>query len=138
MVCDGRFELNSKQLILAAHLASEDKKGIDPLVLDIRKLTDIADFFLLVHGNSDRHVRTIADGIIDHLHAKKIKPVHVEGMKESNWILIDYGSVMIHVFYYQTRQFYNLERLWGDAKIVKTSEGNHERKVKSTRRSSAS
>lgn len=126
--------MNSKQLILAAQSASEDKQGIDPLILDIRSLTDIADYFLLVHGNSDRHVKTIADGIIDHLYVKKIKPVHVEGLKEANWILVDYGSVMIHVFHYQTRQFYNLERLWGDAKIVKISEGKHERKVKKDHR----
>jgi len=126
--------LNSKQLILAAHSASEDKKGVDPLILDIRNLTDIADYFLLVHGNSDRHVRTIADGITDHLYTKKVKPIHVEGLKESSWILVDYGSVMIHVFHYQTRQFYSLERLWGDAKVLKVFEGKHERKVKSTRR----
>ncbi len=130
--------MNSKQLILAAHSASEDKKGIDPLILDIRNLTDIADYFLLVHGNSDRHVRTIADGIMDHLYTQKAKPVHVEGLKESSWILVDYGSVMIHVFHYQTRQFYSLERLWGDAKVLKVSEGKHERKVKSTRRPRAS
>ena len=126
--------LNSKQLVLAAYAAAEEKQGIDPLILDIRKLTDIADYFLLVHGNSDRHVRTIADAIVDQLHLKKEKPVHVEGLKESNWVLIDYASIIIHVFHYQTRQFYNLERLWGDAKIVKVAEGKHERKVKNTRR----
>jgi len=130
--------LNSKQLVLSAYSASEEKQGIDPLVLDIRKLTDIADYFLLVHGNSDRHVRTIADAVIDQLYLKKEKPDHVEGLKESNWVLIDYGSIIVHVFHYQTRQFYSLERLWGDGKIVKMSEGKHERKVKSTRRSRTS
>lgn len=130
--------MNSKQLILTAHSASEEKKGIDPLILDIRNLTDIADYFLLVHGNSDRHVRTIADGIIDRLHTKKEKPVHTEGLKEANWVLLDYGSAMIHVFHYQTRQFYNLERLWGDSKILKVPERKNERKVKRTRRSRAS
>lgn len=130
--------MNSKQLILSALHAAEDKQGLDPLILDIRKLTDIADYFLLVHGNSDRHVRTIADGIIEQLHAKKEKPAHVEGLKESNWVLVDYGSAIVHVFHYQTRKFYNLERLWGDARVVKISEGKHERKVKSTRRKRAS
>lgn len=126
--------MNSKQLILSALRAAEDKQGLDPLILDIRKLTDIADYFLLVHGNSDRHVRTIADSIIEQLHAKNEKPAHVEGLRESHWVLIDYGSVIAHVFHYQTRKFYNLERLWGDAKVLKVSEGKHERKVKSTRR----
>ena len=130
--------MNSKQLISEAYHASEDKKGIDPLILDIRKISDIADFFLLVHGNSDRHVRTIADGIIEALHHKKEKPYHVEGLKESNWILIDYSSVIIHIFHYQTRQFYNLERLWGDAKVVKIPEKKYERPSKKIRRSSAS
>ncbi len=129
--------MNSKQTALACNAAIENKKGIDPVILDIRKLTDIADFFIVVHGNSDRHVRTIADGIIDELHVKKIKPSHVEGLREASWILLDYSDVIIHVFHYKTREFYNLERLWGDAKIVKLSE-NHERKTKKTRRSSAS
>ncbi len=122
--------MNSKQLILAAHSAAEDKQGIDSLILNIKSLTDIADYFLLVHGNSDRHVRTIADAVIDQLRAQKVKPLHVEGLKEANWILIDYGAAIIHVFHYQTRQFYNLERLWGDGKTLKVSEGKHEGKAK--------
>lgn len=130
--------MNSKQLISAAYHACQDKQGIDALILDIRKISDIADYFLLVHGNSDRHVKTIAEGIIDQLHEKKEKPYHVEGLQEASWILIDYSSVIIHIFHYQTRQFYNLERLWGDAKVVKISEKKHERPSKKTRRSSAS
>lgn len=130
--------MNSKQLILAAHAAAEEKKGIDPLILDIRKLTDIADYFLLVHGNSDRHVKTIADGIVDSLHIQNQKPAHVEGLKEAHWVLLDYSSVIVHVFHYQTRQFYSLERLWGDGKILRVPERKNERKVKRTRRSRAS
>ena len=130
--------MNSKQLVFAAKSAVEDKKGIDPLVLDLRGVTDIADYFLLVHGNSDRHVRTLADAVVDQLRDKKIKPLHVEGLKESTWILVDYGAVIVHVFHYQTRQFYNLERLWGDAKFLNGSEGRHEGKIKKPRRKRAS
>lgn len=106
---------------------------MDPLILDIRKLTDIADFFLLVHGTSDRHVRTIAEGILEFLSRKKIRPLHVEGMQEATWILIDYGSVIVHIFHYERRKFYNLERLWGDTRMVMVRE-SHERKTKRTRR----
>ena len=125
--------MNAKQLVLSALQASEDKKGINPLVLDVRKLTDFTDFFLLVHGTSDRHVRTIADAVLDQLHTKKVKPLHVEGRNDAIWILLDYGAVMVHVFYHETRKFYNLERLWGDAKIV-NSTGNHEKQTQRTRR----
>ena len=127
--------MNSRQLAILARSACEEKKGVDPLILDLRKLTDIADFFVLVHGNSDRHVRTISDAILDNLYAKKVKPLHVEGKNEATWILLDYGAVIAHIFHYATRKFYNLECLWGDAKIVNTNQ-KHEKQTKKTRRSS--
>ena len=107
--------MNSKQIISAAHTASDDKQGIDPVILDIRKLTDIADYFLLVHGNSDRHVRAIAQNIMDTLEEKGVSLWHVEGMDGGRWVLLDFGDVIAHVFYHETREFYSLERLWGDA-----------------------
>ena len=124
--------MDAKQLALAVRFAADEKKGLDPLILDIRKLTDIADYFVLVHGTSDRHVRTIADSVLDHLYRKKMKPAHVEGRGEARWVLLDYGHVIVHIFHYEARQFYNLERLWGDAKIVKATE-KHERKTKRVR-----
>jgi len=127
--------LNSRQLALHIQDACEEKKGIDPIVLDIRKLTDIADYFVLVHGTSDRHVRTIADGIVESLEESNLKPLHQEGMREAKWVLVDYGAVIAHVFYYETRGFYNLERLWGDGKIVKQRQ-KHAKPVKRTRRPS--
>ena len=130
------LSLNSRQLAVFAHAAIEEKKGCDPLILDLRRLTDIADFFLLTHGTSDRHVRTLADVVLEYLGKKKLKPLHVEGMRDASWILLDYGSVIVHVFHHETRKFYNLERLWGDAHVLKAVE-KHERQVKRTRRSSA-
>lgn len=127
--------MNSRQLVTSIHSAIDDKKGLEPLILDIRKLTDIAEYFIVVHGTSDRHVRTIADGILDQLVAKKIKPFHIEGKHDATWILLDYGSVIVHVFHHETRKFYNLERLWGDAKIVNVGM-KRERKTKKARRSS--
>lgn len=128
--------MNSRELAFRIQDTCEEKKGIDPIVIDIRKLTDIADYFILVHGTSDRHVRTIADGIVESLEVLKLKPVHWEGMNEAKWVLIDYGAVMAHVFYYETRSFYNLERLWGDGKIVKRIK-KHAKPIKRTRRSSS-
>ncbi|MBI4372382.1 MAG: ribosome silencing factor [Candidatus Omnitrophica bacterium] len=124
--------LNARQIAIAAKEASDEKKGLDPIVLDIRQLTDIADYFVLVHGTSDRHVRTLAEGIEDDLHGKNIKPLHVEGKKEASWVLLDYGPVIVHVFHHERRKFYNLERLWGDGKILKVKE-KHERKTKKAR-----
>ena len=97
----------------------------------------MADYFVIVHGTSDRLVQTLADAIIEALHHKKEKPLHVEGLREGAWVLVDYGSVMIHVFHHETRKFYNLERLWGDAKVVKATKKN-ERPIKNPRRQSPS
>lgn len=127
--------LNSRQLAFSIDSALGEKKGLDPLILDIRKLTDIAEYFVLVHGTSDRHVQTLADGVLDHLLSKKIKPFHIEGKREATWVLLDYGSVMVHIFHHEKRKFYNLERLWGDAKIVNVGL-KRERKTQKTRRSS--
>ena len=126
--------MNSRQIAVLAHGAVDAKKGIEPLLLDIRKLTDVAEYFLLVHGNSDRHVRAIADSVIEELRKKATKPLHVEGLNDATWVLIDYGAVIVHVFHHQTRKYYNLERLWGDAKVVKMKDPN-ERPAKKTRRS---
>lgn len=126
--------MNSKELACLARFASEEKQGIDPVLLDLRKLTDIADFFLLVHGTSDRHVRALADQVVEFLGGKKVWPLHVEGMKDATWVLIDYGAVIVQVFRHDTRKFYNLERLWGDAKIVEARK-KHEKRIKRTRRS---
>lgn len=110
---------DSRSAVNFALKAVEDKKGIDPVVLDVRKVTDIADYFLIVHGTSDRHVRTIADGIVDVLSGHGIDPNHVEGLTNGKWVLIDYSDIIVHVFYHETRKYYNLERLWGEAKTVK-------------------
>ena len=126
--------MNAKSIASLVRSAFEEKKGLDPLILDVRKLTDIADFFVLVHGSSDRHVRTLADHVLDCLSEKGIEPAHVEGLSGSKWILLDYTSVIVHVFYHETRKFYNLERLWGDGQIV-TPKRQNERRVKKTHRS---
>ena len=94
------------------------KKAEDILILDIRELSGIADFFIICSGTSDRHVKAIADAVLDELTEKKIKPWHKEGYENLQWILLDYVDVVVHVFQNETREFYSLERLWGDAEVI--------------------
>ena len=96
--------------------AAEDKKAESPIVLDIGKLTSIAHFFVVTHGNSEPHVRAIAYNIIDTCKSKKVSLLHSEGLDSAKWILLDFGSVVAHIFYKDLREFYGLERLWGEAK----------------------
>jgi len=88
------------------------------VILDLIKLTTIAHYFVIMHGNSDRHVKALAEHIIDSLKAHEVKAFHVEGLQEGRWVLLDFGSVIAHVFYREARDFYALERLWGEARAV--------------------
>lgn len=102
------------ELVRAAELALE-RKGTDLLLLDLREISDATDYFLLVSGTSDIHVRAIAEHIIEELKKEGVRPGHVEGLQAGRWVLIDYIDFVIHVFHPATRDFYQLERLWGDA-----------------------
>lgn len=95
-----------------------DKKGEDILVLDLRRHSPITDFFILCTANSPIHAQAIADGIEEALARLKHKPHHCEGYALANWILLDYLSVVVHIFLADVRSFYGLERLWGDAPKV--------------------
>jgi ribosome-associated protein len=96
----------------------EDKKAEDPVLLDISKYSSIAYYFLVCHGNSDRHVKSIAMHLMDEMKQRKMPAFHVEGRAEGKWVLLDFGSVIAHIFYHETREFYSLERLWGEAKKI--------------------
>ncbi len=93
------------------------KKAENVVSLDLRGLTTVCDFFVICEGSSDVHVRAIADAIVDGMKESGERPWHVEGYEARKWILIDYVSVVIHVFDTETRDYYQLERLWGDAQI---------------------
>jgi ribosome-associated protein len=96
--------------------AASEKKALNLVVLDVRDLTSIADAFIICSGRSNRQVNAIADSIIAKLKKHKIKPLSVEGTGEGHWVLLDYGHVVIHVFYEPVREFFDLEGLWADAK----------------------
>jgi ribosome-associated protein len=94
-------------------------KALDVVVLDVHGLASFADTFIVCSGRSHRQVSAIAESVQQNLKAKGIKPLGVEGLREGHWVLMDYGDVLIHVFYEPVRIFYDLEGLWSDAKTVK-------------------
>ncbi len=96
------------------------KKALNIVALDVADMTSYADVFIFCSGRSNRQVTAIADNIKTDLKRHKIKPVSVEGTKDGHWILMDYGQVIIHVFYEPVREFYDLEGLWVDAKRIMT------------------
>jgi len=96
------------------------KKARNPVLLDVGHLTSLADAFLICHGTSNRQVSAIAEHIQRDLKKQGIKALSVDGLKEGHWVLMDYGHVVIHVFFESTRSFYNLEGLWSDARRIQT------------------
>ncbi len=98
--------------------AADSKKGFNILILDLRKLTYITDYFVICSGSSSTQVSAIADWIGQTLAKSGVQPSHVEGQADSSWILMDYGDVVVHVFDEQTRGYYALEKLWGEATRV--------------------
>jgi len=97
------------------------KKASDLVALDVQALTSVADIFIICSGSSNRQVSAIAENIEKELKIYKIKPLSIEGIKEGHWVLLDYGHIIIHVFYDTVRSFYNLEGLWIDAPRIKTA-----------------
>jgi ribosome-associated protein len=98
--------------------AADGKKAYDLLILDLSKLGFITDYFVICSGSNITQVAAIADGIGHDLAKAGIHPSHIEGGPEATWVLMDYGDVVVHIFEEQTRQFYSLEKLWGDAPRV--------------------
>jgi len=108
-----------KELSLAPYLkAVLAKKAREPVVLDVRELTSIADAFIICSGRSNRQVTAIAEHIQVTLKGQGIRPLSVEGNKEGHWTILDYGDVVIHVFFESVREFYDLESLWIDARRI--------------------
>lgn len=98
-----------------ATVLASDRKGVDMLVMDLRGISNATDFFFIVSGTSDMHARAIAENVIEELKKEGVRPSHVEGLRSGRWVLIDYIDFVVHVFHPAARDFYQLERLWGDA-----------------------
>jgi ribosome-associated protein len=97
---------------------AEDRKAEDIVMLDIRKVSIIADYFVICTGTSERHVKAVAREIDEKLGDAGVQPVSIEGMGDAKWVLMDYGPVLVHIFDQATRDFYRLEQLWSGAQPV--------------------
>ena len=107
--------LTPLQLARLLRSAALDKKAWDPVVIDVRDKTSVADYFVICEGETDRQVRAIADGMADAAKAKQLRPLAVDGYSDAAWILLDFDSVLAHVFLPGERTFYDLESLWAPA-----------------------
>jgi ribosome-associated protein len=99
--------------------AANNKKAIDPLILDLKNHSDIADFFVIVSGQTDIQVQSIYTELDRVCTEEKIQVLHAEGQESRTWILMDLGDVMVHIFRQEEREYYQLETIWKDCKIVK-------------------
>lgn len=104
--------------------AALGRKAQHLVVLDVKDLTSIADFFMICHGRSNRQVTAIADFIQRELKKAGRRPLSIEGLKDGHWVLLDYGHVIIHVFYEPIRNLYDLESLWSDARRMDIGSGD--------------
>ncbi|WP_437696474.1 ribosome silencing factor [Levilactobacillus brevis] len=110
--------MESKEILEIAVKAAENKRAEDLTALDMTKVSLMADYFLIMEANSSRQIQAIADEITDQMASNGVKMRDVEGKNEANWILIDLGDVVVHVFQKEQRSHYNLEKLWSDAPTV--------------------
>ena len=108
------------QLELAQRIVdiASDRQAQDIILLDIREIASFADYFVICSGTSERQIKAVADTIMETLQQDGFYAVHTEGAPSSGWVLIDYGSVIVHVFAPEEREYYRLERLWGEAPTI--------------------
>tara|TARA_Y100001960_G_C14590917_1_gene785582 strand:- start:406 stop:753 length:348 start_codon:yes stop_codon:yes gene_type:complete len=97
----------------------KEKKGYDIRIIDVKNLSSLTDYFIICTSDSDPQTRAICNHVKKELSKSKIKPLQTEGFEYMEWILVDYCDVVIHIFKKEPREFYNIERLWADAKITK-------------------
>lgn len=102
--------------------AALEKKAEDMLILDVQGLSSFADYFVIMSGRSTRHVQGLASAVDDAMSSKRIKEATSEGLGEGLWVLLDYGDVVVHIFYHDVREFYDLEGLWHDAPRVELTD----------------
>lgn len=110
--------LDTESRVREAVSAADDRKAVDLKVLHLAKVSDFTDYFMICSGTSERQVQAIADAVQERLREEGVRPLHVEGFNRAQWVLLDYGDFVVHVFQEEPRRFYSLERLWGDAPDV--------------------
>ncbi len=106
---------DTAQRVREAVAAADDRKAVDLKVLHLQKVSDFTDYFVICGGTSERQVQAIADAVQERLREHRVRPLHVEGYNRGQWVLLDYGDLVVHVFQEEPRRHYALERLWSDA-----------------------
>lgn len=108
----------SKEMARLAYQAMEDKKARDIRIIDISEISVLADYFLIASGSNKNQVQAMVDNVQEELHKAGFVPKQVEGYNSANWILLDYGDIIIHVFDEENRLFYDLDRIWRDGSVI--------------------
>ena len=114
--------MNSQELLELVVRAADSKRAEDIVALDVQNISLLADYFVIMQAGSERQVKAVTEAIVEKVHEANEDIKSVEGKHGANWILLDLGDVIVHVFKEETRQFYNLEKLWSDAPLVDIEE----------------
>lgn len=116
--------MTPKEMAKCAYLALEDKKAEDITIIDISGISVLADYFIIANGTNSNQVTAMADNVDEELHKAGHPVKQVEGYNEGNWVLLDYGDIIVHVFDRENRLFYDLERIWRDGNVISLDELN--------------
>jgi len=127
---------NLDDRILVALHAAEEKKAVDIVVLDLREIASFTDYFIVTSGANERQVQAISDGVSENLKKSGSAAARIEGYKTAEWVLLDYGDFIVHIFEQKARGFYDLERLWRESKRVELPQAHRSEGVSSLRRES--
>lgn len=107
--------MNTKELIDISLKALDDAKAVDVVVFEVSELTSISDYMIICSGKSKRQVAALADKVVEAAKANDVKPLGIEGKTEGEWVLVDLGDIIVHIMYPETREYYQLEKLWSSA-----------------------
>lgn len=106
------------EMVKIAYQALDDKLAEDIRIIDIREISTIADYFIIADGNNKNQVQAMVDNVQEELHKAGFSPRQIEGYQTANWILLDYGDIIVHIFDEENRLFYDLERIWRDGSVI--------------------
>jgi ribosome-associated protein len=118
LLLEGKYLMQAKQLLTGVVTSLDKHKAEDIRVIGVTDLTSIADYFVIAAGSSSTQVKALVDYVEDEMARQGVQPLRIEGYASANWTLLDYGSVVVHVFRQDTRSFYDLERLWQDGQLL--------------------
>jgi ribosome-associated protein len=116
--------MTAKEMAKCAYLALEDKKAEDITVIDISGVSVLADYFIIANGTNPNQVQALVDNVEEDLHKAGHDPKQIEGYRQGNWVLLDYGDIIVHVFDQENRLFYDLERIWRDGQEISLQDLN--------------